>query len=131
MTDQTQAGTAGLWFGRDPQLMVSLIVAAVAAIVALVPMNEDLAGAIAGVVSLVGGLVVAFAVKHEGQLPAILGLAKGLMYVLVIAGWNVPDTTQATVLVAIEAVAALFIRNNVVARIGPNGETVKTPVLRP
>lgn len=129
MTDQTQA-SGGLWFGRDPQLMVSLVVAAVSAIVALVPMAEGLAAAIAGVVSLVGGLVVAFAVKHEGQLPAILGLAKGLMYVLVIAGWNVPDTTQATVLVAIEAVAALFIRNNVVARVGPTGGPVNTPVVR-
>lgn len=129
MTDQTQAPTGALWFGRDPEALVSLVVGAVAAVVALVPMPEALAAAIAAVFAAVGGLVVAAAVKHDGQLAAIVGLAKAGMFALVIAGWNVPDTTQATVIAAITAVAALFVRQNVVAKVGPTGELVNTPSL--
>jgi hypothetical protein len=121
MTD-TPIG-ARLWFGRDPAVLVSMLVAAIGALVALIPMPEGLAAGIAALAAAVGGFVIAAAVKHDGQLPAILGIAKAGMYVLVLVGWNVPDTTQATVLVAIEAVAALFIRQNVTAMVGPDGET--------
>ena len=130
MTNQTQVSSGALWFGREPEALVSLIVGAVAALVALLPMNEGLAAAIAAVVAAVGGVVVAIAVKHDGVIAAIVGLAKAGMYALVIAGWNVPDTTQATVIAAITAVAALFVRQNVVARVGPTGAPVNTPAVR-
>jgi hypothetical protein len=127
MTTQTPSGT--LWFGRDPAVLVSMLVGAIGALVALVPMPDGLAAGIAALAAAIGGFVIAAAVKHDGQLPAILGIAKAGMYVLVLVGWNVPDTTQATVLIAIEAVAALFIRQNVVAKVGPTGELVNTPSL--
>lgn len=112
------------WFGRDPSVLVSGVVAALIAILAIFPLDEGVMAAVTALVMASGGVIVAVAVVREGQLPAILALVKAGVAFGVILGWNVSEPTQASILIAVEAVLALFIRTQVVAPIDANGNRV-------
>lgn len=102
------------WFGREPAVLVGAVVAAVIAVVALLPLDVGLTAGIAAVVTATGGVVVAAAVTRDAQLPAILGLVRAGLALLVILGVDgLTDQYQALILVAVEAVFALFVRTQV------------------
>lgn len=119
------------WFDRDPALLVSGVVAAIVAIVALFPLSQQVNTAVAMLATALGGLVVAAWVNRDGQVPAILGFIKAGMYLGLTLGWSLTETQQTLILVAAEAVfSLLFIRPNVEAKLDAsfNPRSVYPPV---
>lgn len=113
------------WFGRDPAAVVAQIVSLVIAVVVLSPLPEALEAAIAAVVTLAGGVVVAFAVAKDGQVAAIVGFARAGIALLVLIKFNWSPEYQALLLVAIEQIAAfLVIRPAVTAAVTEDGVPV-------
>lgn len=111
------------WFGRDPAAVVAQATSAAIALIMLLPLpSEGLTAALSAVVIAVGGIVVAFAVQRDGQLPALVGLGRAGIALAVILGVPWSETYQGLLLVAIEQVAQFFIRDRVVAKINQLGE---------
>lgn len=119
MTTTTEKKT---WFGKEPVWLVNTVTTAVVALVALSPWPEVLESAIAVAVVAGGGLLIAVTVVHRGVLAALLGLVRAFIAVLVLTGWDIGPAQQALVLVAIEAVASIFLSTQVTAPVGPDGE---------
>lgn len=113
---------SGSWLGRDPAAVTAQAVSALIALVMLLPLAEGVTAALSAVVVGVGGIVVAFAVQRDGQLPAIIGLGRAGIALAVVLGLSVSETYQGLILVAIEQVAAFFIRDRVVARVTQLGD---------
>lgn len=111
-----------MWFGREPVWLVNAVTTAVVAVVALSPWPEVLESAIAAAVLAGGGLLIAATVVHRGVLAALLGLVRAFIAVLVLTGWDIAPAQQALMLVAIEAVASIFLSTQVTAPVGPDGE---------
>lgn len=120
----------GKILGREPAVFVSTVVGAVCALVVLVPMNTGLSAAIVAVVMAAGGLATAMLVARDGLLPAILGFAKAGMALFVVLGWHISDVEQGLAIGALEAVFAVFVRQNVVAQIPPGGAEGVVPPAR-
>lgn len=118
------------WFGRDPATITGGVVAVLLALVALAPWSDVWQAAVAALITAAGGVIVAIVVVRDGQLPAILGLFKAGMAIWVLAGWEISDTQQGLVLVAVEAIFGLFVRTQVVAPIDANGNRVAAVPLR-
>jgi hypothetical protein len=110
------------WFGRDPAAFVTLLSGAVVALMALLPgIPDGLAAAIGGVVTAGGGVVIAFVVVREGHVAVIVGLAKAVFVVVIILGHDIPPATQASILLAIEAVGAVIVAKRVTAPVDLDG----------
>lgn len=110
------------WFGRDPAAFVTLITGGVVACMALIPgIPDGLAAAIGGVVTAAGGVVIGFVVLRDGHVAVIVGLAKAVFVVVIILGHTIPPTTQASILMAIEAVGAVIVAMRVTAPVDKNG----------
>lgn len=104
------------WFGRDPATVVAQIVSAVIALVVLLPgITDGLSAAIAAVATAIGGLVVAAYVRRDGQLAAIVGVGRAGIALIVLLGVPWAPAYQVLLLVAIEQVASLFVRDRVEA----------------
>lgn len=104
------------WFGRDPATVVAQIVSAVIALVVLLPgITEGLSAAIVAVATAIGGFVVAAFVRRDGQLAAIVGMGRAGIALIVLLGVPWAPAYQVLLLVAIEQVASLFVRDRVVA----------------
>jgi hypothetical protein len=113
------------WFGRDPATVVAQIVSAVIALVVLLPnVTEGVAATIAALATAIGGLVVAAFVRRDGQLAAIVGVGKAGIALIVLLGVPWTSAYQALLLVAIEQVASLFVRDRVEAPV-TSEQTVK------
>lgn len=109
------------WFGREPAQAVAQAVSALIALIMLLPFPEGYTAALSAVTVAAGGLVVAFAVARDGQLPALVGMGRAGIALAVVLGVPWPETYQGLLLVAIEQVAAFFIRDRVVARVDNRG----------
>jgi hypothetical protein len=109
------------WFGRDPAIVTAQVTSLVIALVVLLPMPEALEAAIAAVVTLAGGVVVAFAVAKDGQVAAIVGFARAGIALLVLVKFNWSPEYQALLLVAVEQAAAFFIQARVTAVVTEDG----------
>ncbi|HEV2931016.1 MAG TPA: hypothetical protein VGW74_20225 [Propionibacteriaceae bacterium] len=109
------------WFGKEPVWLVNTVTTAVVAVVALSPWPEVLEAAVAAVAVAGGGLLIAATVVRRGALAALLGLVRAFITVLVLTGWDIDPSQQALILVAIEAVASIFLSTQVTAPISPDG----------
>lgn len=122
------ADARGSWFGRDPATLVTQVVSAVIALVLLLRLGTVVSAAVAALAIAVGGIVIAFAVKRDGQLAAIVGVGKAIIALVVVLGVDWDPAYQALLLVAIEQVSMIFVRDRMEARV-PAQATVK-PGLR-
>lgn len=110
------------WFGRDPVALVTLVSGAIVALMALVPgLPDGLAAAIGAAATAVGGVVIAFVVVRDGQIAAIVGVAKAVFVVVIILGHDITPGMQATILMAIEAVGAVIVGARVRAPVDLDG----------
>jgi hypothetical protein len=123
------ANAKGSWFGRDPATLVAQVVSAVVALLVLLPLVMVLKAALSALVIAAGGVVIAFAVRRDGQLAAIIGVGKAGIALIVVLGVQWDPVYQALLLVAIEQVAMIFVRDRVEAKV-PASATVRGPVLR-
>lgn len=108
--------------GREPALLVAQVVSALIAVVVLAPLAENITAAIVAVITAAGGLVVAALVVRDGQLAALVGLARSGISLIVVLGVDWAPAYQVLVLVAIEQVAAIFmVRDRVEALLDAEG----------
>lgn len=99
---------ATLWIG-----LVAPIVAALAAFVFAA--NPDLQGVINAAAVAVAGAITAFLVRSDNLLPAITGAIQALIAVVVAFGLEWTSAQQATLMVAMGAIAAYIVRDRVTA----------------
>jgi hypothetical protein len=109
-------------FGRDPALYLTLVATGVRLFAAFfVHLTGEQQAVLNAVATAVAGLLVAVIVRHDGQVAAILGVAQALIALAVGFGLNVSAENQAVIMSFIGAVAAAFIRTQVVAPTSPTG----------
>lgn len=110
------------WFGRDPSVLTAQITSALIALVMLLPVPEPMTAALVALVVAVGSVVVAFAVQRDGQLAALVGLGRAGIALGVVLGVPWSETYQGLLLVALEQIAAIFVRDRVVAKVTQLGD---------
>lgn len=123
------ANAKGSWFGRDPATLVGMINAAVLSLLAVLVTDNVIAGAVGAVVTAISAAIIAFAVRRDGQLAAIVGIGRTIVALTVLLGVHWDPAYQVVLLVAIEAVASIFVRDRVEAKV-PASATVRGPALR-
>lgn len=108
-----------LFFGREPALWLALIGSLISLAGAyVIHLSTDQQGALNGLAAVTLGAVTAWATR-DGLPAAILGLAKGVLYVLLAWHFNIPADRQALILTAVSAVVAMYVRTQVVAPTPP------------
>jgi hypothetical protein len=110
------------FLGRDPAVAWSMIGSVLMALVALLlPFDVELQGVANAVILAFAGFATAVMVQRDAALPALLGLLKAVFALLLALGMHLPDTTQVAILALVSAVAAFFVRTQVVAPFDSNG----------
>ena len=105
---------------RDPAFYVMLAATVIRLVGAfIVDLTADQQTWLNAACAAIGGVVVAFWVKREGQVAALTGLAAALLAVAVGFGANIDAEGQAAIMSFVGAAAAAFIRTQVVAAAPP------------
>lgn len=113
--------------GRDPAFWLGLAGALVAAFSAFVlHLSIDQQGAVGAVAAVVVGLITA-AVTRDGVVAAIVGFVKALFLLMVSFGLHVSAANQAVVYTLLAAVAAGYVRTQVIAPVGPAAPSAPLP----
>lgn len=116
-------------FKRDPALIVSALATAIRLLSAFVlHWSDEQQAVVNAVVAALAGVVIAVAVRRDGQVPAILGFITAVLALAIGFGMNISAEAQALIMSFAGAVAALFTRTQVEARVGPTPPMVdETP----
>lgn len=110
-------------FSRDPALWLTLVATAVRLASAFVfHLSGEQQAVLNAVATAVAALTVAVWVRHDGQVAAILGAAQALLALAIGFGLNVSAENQAVIMSFVGAVAAAFIRTQVVAPVNAVGD---------
>lgn len=110
---------------REPAIIVTLLATIVRTLVAhFIHPGADEQAWVDAAVTAAGGLIVAVWVRHEGQVPAILGFVQAVIALAVGFGFQIDAAQQAAVMSIIGGLAALFVRQHVVAPVPPNPEVL-------
>lgn len=108
---------------REPAVWVAVAAAAITLATTLgLPLTPEQQTILNAAIVAVAGLVTAVWVKRDGQLPAVLGVAQALLAVAVGFGLNWGPERQSAILAMITVLAAAFVRTQVVAPRGPEGQ---------
>lgn len=101
---------------RDPALYLFLVATIVKLVSAfIIKVSPDQQAVINAVAIAVAAAIVAAVVKHDGQVAAILGVAQALIALAVGFGLHLSADNQALIMSALGAIAAAFVRTQVVA----------------
>lgn len=101
---------------REPALLITLLATIVRVLVAHFVVTTPAAQTwVNAVVTAAGGLVVAVWVKHNGQVPAILGFVQAVLALAVGFGFALSPGEQAAIMSIVGGLAALFVRQHVIA----------------
>lgn len=101
---------------RDPAFYVMLAATVIRLVAAfLTPISDDQQTWLNAGVAAVGGVVVAFWVRKEGQVAALTGLATALLAIAVGFGADISAEGQAAIMSFVGVFAAGFIRTQVTA----------------
>lgn len=107
---------------RDPAIYVSLFATALRLACAFwIHLTDGQQAVLNAAVTAIAGLIVAFWVIRDGQVPAILGVAQALLALAIGFGLNVSAENQAVVMSLVGLVVAAFVRTQVTARVSPIG----------
>jgi hypothetical protein len=108
---------------RDPALYLFAIATGVRLFSAFVlNVDEDVQTAINVVATAVASAIVAVVVKRDGQVPAVLGAVQALLALTLGLGLDVSAENQALIMSFVGALAAAFIRTQVVAPVTADGD---------
>lgn len=107
---------------RDPALWLTLFATAVRLAAAFLFEISDAQQAwLNAAATAIAGLVVAVWVRRDGQVAALLGVAQALLALAVGFGLDVSAGGQAVIMSFVGAIAAAFVRTQVVAPVDPVG----------
>jgi hypothetical protein len=105
---------------RDPAFYVMLAATVIRLVAAfLTPISDDQQTWLNAACAAIGGFIVAFWVKREGQVAALTGLAAALLAVAVGFGADIDAEGQAAIMSFVGVFAAAFIRTQVTAAAPP------------
>jgi hypothetical protein len=108
-----------LIFGREPAVFWGLVATLLQSVALLLPLNEAAQGAVNAATVALAGFLTAAMVSVDAALPALVGLLKAVFAVLLAFGTSIPEATQVGILAVVTALGAFFVRQNVVAKVGP------------
>lgn len=101
---------------RDPALTATAIATGIRLLAAFAfNLNENQQALLNAVVVAAAAAWVAFAVRREGQVPAVLGLAQALLALALGFGLEVNPELQAMIMSFVGLIVSMFIRTQVVA----------------
>jgi hypothetical protein len=103
------------WFRRDPAVFTAQVVSLLTALIFLLPIPEGVTAAAVAVVVAIGGVVVAFVVAKDGQVAALVGVGRAVIYFAVVVGVPISETYQGLLIVAFEQLISFFVRFSVTA----------------
>lgn len=107
---------------RDPAFYVMLVATVIRLLAAFgTPITDTQQTILNAAVAAVGGVVVAFWVRRDGQIAALTGLASALLAVAVGFGADINAEGQAAIMSFVGVAAAAFIRTQVTATVAPDG----------
>jgi hypothetical protein len=111
-----------LKFSRDPALWLTLFATVVRFGAAFIfHLTDGQQAVLNAAATAVAGLIVALVVRKDGQVAAILGVAQALLALAIGFGLDMSAERQAVVMSVVGAVAAAFIRSQVVAPVSADG----------
>lgn len=114
---------------REPAVLVTLLATIARVLIAhFVHPAPDTQAWVDAAVTAAGGLIVAVWVRHEGQLPALLGFVQAVLALGVGFGFHISAEQQAAVMSIVGGLAALFVRQHVVAPVPPSPEILARKV---
>lgn len=101
---------------REPAIYLTLFATAVRFAGAfLIHLTDGQQAVLNAAATAVAGLIVAVWVRRDGQVAAILGVAQALLALAVGFGLNIDAEHQAVIMSVVGAIAAAFVRTQVVA----------------
>lgn len=108
---------------RDPALWLTIVATAVRLVSAFMfNLSTDQQALLNAAATAVASLIVAFWVRRDGQVAALLGVAQALLALAIGFGLDVSAENQAVIMSFVGAVAAAFIRTQVVAPVTALGD---------
>jgi hypothetical protein len=112
----------GKWFGREPSWWIGSVSQPILILLLMAtPWDDALKGALSGLITLLGGAVLAATVSAEKVIPLVAGVAQAVFAVALALGHPFADNIQQLVLGLISAVTAAYIRDKVVAPVSLDG----------
>lgn len=113
-----------IW-GREPAVWLALVAALIQAVSGFFfHLTDEQQGVLNAVAAAVLGLVVAFAVKGDVVLPAVLGFIKAVFALGLAFGAHWAPDKQSLIMVLVTALFAAFVREKVVAPVDSSGKPV-------
>lgn len=109
-----------LIWGREPAVFWGLVATLLQSIALLLPINAATQGAVNAATVALAGFLTAAMVSVDAALPALVGLIKALFALLMAFGTHIAEPTQVGILAVVTALGAFFVRQQVVAKVGPN-----------
>lgn len=112
-----------LKISRDPALWLTLFATAVRLAAAfLFDISGEQQAWLNAAATAIASLIVAVWVRRDGQVAALLGVAQALLALAIGFGLNVSAENQAVIMSFVGAIAAAFIRTQVVAPVTVVGD---------
>jgi hypothetical protein len=112
-------------FSREPALYLFLVATGVRLFSAFIlDVSTDTQALVNALATAIAGLIVAFAVARDGQVPAILGVIQALIALAVGLGFDLTAENQALIMTFVGGLAAAFVRSNVTAPVTADGDRV-------
>lgn len=110
---------------RDPALYLFLVATVVRLFSAFIlEVDDTTQAAVNALATAIAGVWIAFTVRRDGQVPAILGVAQAILALAVGLGLGLSAENQALIMSFVGGLAAAFIRTQVVAPVSADGATV-------
>jgi hypothetical protein len=110
-------------FSRDPALYLTLVATAVRLASAFVfHLSDDQQAVVNAAATAIAALIVAVWVRRDGQVAGLLGVAQALLALAIGFGLHVSAENQAVIMSFVGAIAAAFVRTQVVAPVSAVGD---------
>lgn len=114
-------GVVATALGREPAQWVALLSGLVIFCTPLLKLDAAQSGALMAVVTAAGGLWTAYLVSAEKAAAAVAGLVKALVALAAAWRWDWSPDATAGLMVFVEAVVALWLRQQVTAPVTADG----------
>lgn len=110
-------------FGREPIKVLAFLSAGISLLsVLLTHWTDEQQGAVNAVIAVVIGILGAWMVSGEKVLPLIAGFTQAVLACALAFGAHITADQTATVMAFVAAVVGMWLRGQVVAPVGPEGE---------
>lgn len=107
---------------RDPAIYLSIFATVVRLVAAFwFDLSGDQQAVLNAAATAIAGLVIAFWVRRDGQVAALMGVAQALLALALGFGLDVSAEAQAVIMSFVGTVAAAFVRTQVVAPVDALG----------